>query len=287
MIAHCSYTKMPYCVQCGKRDTKVRKIVNNVCSDCTHNNMTVQVIGNQDTTNSAMNLDESAINQDNTGSTIVINDAYWIKLNSLLDAKIKTIEDKYDAAIDGLDCKVETLKCKCKQYEEDISTLKSIVGKQQKSLNQIDADERDHNIIISGLSESDISHGETVYNTDVEKVSELLNKINLTLPAGNEIVRLGKPNSNYNRILKVNVVSKENRNTILAKAKDLKNADEPWCRTFLKRDLHPVIVQENSRLNRKKKELLKLDENQGKNVRIEKGKLMIDGVVVDQNLFFV
>ena len=30
-------TKMPFCTNCGKKDTRSRKIINNVCSDCTGN----------------------------------------------------------------------------------------------------------------------------------------------------------------------------------------------------------------------------------------------------------
>ena len=54
----------------------------------------------------------------------------------------------------------------------------------------------------------------------------------------------------------------------------------------MKKDLHPVIVQENNRLRIKKKNLQKLDENKDKVVKIEKGKLTIDGTMVDQNMFF-
>ena len=82
----------------------------------------------------------------------------------------------------------------------------------------------------------------------------------------------------------LNVVNKTNRDNILQKSKELKDATEPWNRMYLKRDIHPVIVQENSRLRKKKKDLERLECN--KEVKIEKGKLKVDRVVVDQNHFF-
>ena len=87
----------------------------------------------------------------------------------------------------------------------------------------MDADERNCNIIITGLSEKDVVQEESVYKTDPEKVNEILNKLNLPLLKGNKCLRLGKPSANYNRVLKVNVISKGNRDSILEKSKSLKD----------------------------------------------------------------
>ena len=139
------------------------------------------------------------------------------------------------------------LQSKCLMYEENIKSLKSIISKQQQSLNRLDSHERDCNVIISGLSEVDIVTDEATYCTDFEKVTALFGEIGTNLPEGSGILRLGKQNPNYNRTIKLNVLDKTNRDNILQKAKELKNADEPWSLVYLKKDLHPVIVQENSR----------------------------------------
>ena len=127
------------------------------------------------------------------------------------------------------------------------------MSKQQRVLSQLDAVERNCNIIITGLSEKDVVQEESVYKTDSEKVNEIFNKLNLPLLKGNKCLRLGKPSANYNRVLKVNVISKGSRDSILEKSKSLKDMGEPRCWVYLKKDLHPVIAQENKRLNKKNK----------------------------------
>ena len=66
-------------------------------------------------------MDTSQLKDNCTNKLITVDDDYWVKLDSILDAKIKVIENKYDTAISIVDCKVTTLVCKCKQYEEDIT----------------------------------------------------------------------------------------------------------------------------------------------------------------------
>ena len=122
-----------------------------------------------------------------------------------------------------------------------------------------------------------------------EKITAIFNKIGSQFSEDFLINRLGKPSTNpaYHRVIKVGVGNKGTRDNILLKAKELKNAGDIWSKVYLKRDQHPIIIQENKRLWKKKKELEKLEENKDKLVKLEKGKLSIDGLVVDKNLFFV
>ena len=122
---------------------------------------------------------------------------------------------------------------------------------------------------------------------DEQKVSTLFKEIGLALPEGYTLTRLGKQKDNFNRVIKMNVMSKEYRDVITKDSKLLKGKRLPWGKIYINRDLHPVLVQENNRLRHKKNNLMKLEENKNKNVKIEKGKLTIDGEVVDENLFFV
>ena len=46
-------------------------------------------------------------------NNVVLGDDYWAKFNSILDAKIKVIEDKFDMAVSVLDTKLQTLEGKC------------------------------------------------------------------------------------------------------------------------------------------------------------------------------
>ena len=84
----------------------------------------------------------------------------------------------------------------------------------------------------------------------------------------------------------MNVVDKKNRTDITKKSVSLKNMHDPWNKVFINFDLHPVEVEENKRLRKKKKALQSLPENQDKEIKIEKGKLKIDGNIVDSNILF-
>ena len=55
-----------------------------------------------------------------------------------------------------------------------------------------------------------------------------------------------------------------------------------------KKDLHPVYVKENQRIRKRKYELTKLHENDEieHDIKLIKGKLEVDGIIVDQNMFF-
>ena len=57
-------------------------------------------------------------------------------------------------------------------------------------------------------------------------------------------------------------------------------------KVYIKKDTHPVYVQETNRLRAKMKELQAIPANKDK-VKIVDGKLELDGVTIDRNTFFV
>lgn len=150
----------------------------------------------------------------------------------------------------------------------------------------MDGDKRQKNIIVRGLPENDIIENEDIYHNDIDKVKNLLSKIDVALPNGSQVERLGKQSVNYNRVTKIILNDKSERDNILENAKKLKHVEDPWKNIYLKKDLHPAILEEDKRLNKKKKDLKKEQVNNGKEVIIERGKLKVDGIIVDQNLFF-
>ena len=50
--------------------------------------------------------------------------------------------------------KINLLEKKCETYEENISTLRCVVSRQQRTIANIDQESRDNNFIISGLKET-------------------------------------------------------------------------------------------------------------------------------------
>ena len=224
-----------------------------------------------------------------TQPTVQIDESFWARMDNMLDTKLKVIEDKFDKAVTGLNAQVNMLSSRCDKFEEDVSTLKSIVVKQQHYINKIDSDKRDCNIIVTGVPETDITINDTPCNNDKSKVTAILDRINCRFEDDFKIERWGKENieRKYPRTILLTVGNKTTRDNILKKSKELKDAGEIFSTIYLKKDLHPVLVQENKRLLKKKKDLLALDINKEKEIKLEKGVVTVDGVEVDRNLFFV
>ena len=202
-----------------------------------------------------------------------------------LHEDIKLLKEKMEE-IEKQKKQIELLQQRCDSYEETIEAMKGIISKQQRSLRIQDSDVRSKNIIITGVSEADVTDRNGTYRNDVEKVTALYAEVGMIPPEGFTVERLGEPNERYPRSIKCNVISKANRTDIAKKSKELKNRQDPWNRVYINYDLHPADVEENKRLRKKKKVLLSKDENKDKEIKIEKGSLFVDGVIVDSNILF-
>ena len=227
------------------------------------------------------------IDDDATLSTIKFSDfKLWMKaeLNPMYE-EIKSLKESIKE-IENQKRQIQLLKSRVDEHEETIEALKNVVAKQQRSLRAQDSDIREKNLIISGISESDVLDNGQTYRNDEEKIEGLFRIIGVNLPEGSKMERLGKPNDRYSRSIKLNVVSKVNRDSVITRSKELKNANEPWNAVYINYDQHPAVVEEDKRLRKKKKTLQNLEENREKDIRIEKGELKVDGVVVDSNILF-
>ena len=68
----------------------------------------------------------------------------------------------------------------------------------------------------------------------------------------------------------------------------MKDLDDPWKKVYLNRDKHSVYRYENNRLRKKMNDLRKKPEfqdNPRQRVKIVKGELLVDEIVVDRNTF--
>ena len=187
--------------------------------------------------------------------------------------------------------KIALLEANLKEKESKIEAMTQVIVNMQSSLNAIDAQKRNTNIIISGLPEQNVEYGNgrTLVN-DEEKVTSLFNEMGI--PEGTvdfseeevEISRIGVPKGNANRLIKVNLKSKSKRDAVLEKSSTLKQKTAPWNKVYVKKDLHPVYTKENQRLYKKMKDLR--TQNPDKEVKIVKGILTVGGKKEDCNLFF-
>ena len=161
----------------------------------------------------------------------------------------------------------------------------------QKCLSKIDSDVRNKNIIITGLPEGDIEiQGHPTLKTDVEKVDWILkiteNQHFNGRTADFEMSRLGEGKPGFNRVLKIVLENMAERNEFLKDTMKMKEAPAPWNKVFVKKDQHPVYLDENRRLRRKIGELKKKPGYENKEIKIQNGQLMVDNVSIDRNLFF-
>ena len=96
----------------------------------------------------------------------------------------------------------------------------------------------------------------TTLATDHDKITWLLQylkSVHFTEQQAAEfsIQRLGKKRDGFNRVIKIKLATVEDRDAFLANASILKDAPEAWGKVFIKKDQHPVYLQENKRLRKK------------------------------------
>ena len=128
---------------------------------------------------------------------------------------------------------------------------------------------------------------------DKDKFRHLLHKIGVNdLDADIEqfeFVRIGEQKNNgRNRIVKINVGSKEIRDKICKESKKVKLLPDPWKLVYINKDVHPVYLKENQRIRKRMAELKNVPGygHETGRVKLENGVVTVDGNPVDKNLFF-
>ena len=269
-----------FCCKCAKKATRNRTIDNitKVCSDCV-------TAGGADVVAGASAI--SLIDDEATLDAVKFSDykAWMLSQLNPIHEDIKILKESA-AEVQRQKLQIDLLQKRCDKHEETIETLKGVIAQQQRSLRFQDSEVRQKNLIVSGISESDITDSGGTYKNDEEKIAALFREMGTQLPAGYAIERLGKPSDQYARSIKLNVVSKTNRTDIAKKSNELRTKQVPWNKVYVNYDLHPADLEENKRLRRKKKALQNLEENKDKEIKIEKGNLMMDGNIVDSNILF-
>ena len=270
---------MPQCTVCSKKQPKLNP--GSLCKEC-YEKERAEKEGE-----GAMPIEEAELSKSVSDMTLgdIVNVIQ--RVVNPITSKLDKLETLITTSAAAHKAELELLKADVKEKENTIDTLTQIVVNMQSSLNRIDSDKRITNIIVSGLSEETISDGGIDLRDDKEKVNRLLDvmDIDASVPRDTlQISRIGQPNNSATRLVKVNVQSKESRDVILDKCRQLKHKNEPWCKVYVKKDVHIVYAKENQRLNNRRKELR--EKNPDSDIKIVDGKLLIDQRVVDRNMFF-
>ena len=204
--------------------------------------------------------------------------------------EIQEVKNLLTEKVTVLENKVNLLEKENEQLKEGNSVLTGIVVNMQSSLNRMENEGRSQNLIISRIPEGDMQGDDDVLHDDKAKVSYVMRKLNLEsvdFCDNMSVERIGRVNPGKTRFVKVKLPSKDVRNDVLNKKGILKTLEEPLKQIFIKKDLHPVYQKENERLYKKMVDLKKDAANEGKEIKITNGKLLIDSVEVDKNTFLV
>ena len=203
-------------------------------------------------------------------------------------AEIQEMKGLLTEKVTVLENKVNLLEKENGKLKENNSVLTGIVVNMQSSLNRMENVERSCNLIISRIPEGDMESDNGILNEDKAKVSHIIKKLdmeNTDFCENIEVNRIGKINPGKDRFIKVKLPTTNIRNDILKKKAILKTLADPLNRIFIKKDLHPVYQKENERIYKKMTELKKDAANEGKEIKMVNGKLMVDEVEVDKNTF--
>ena len=178
---------------------------------------------------------------------------------------------------------VKQVKKEVEQLAMKLDQAYKIIHQQQMFLESLDARDRQRKLIITGVAESEDDLG----SDDHEKIKSLLIKTGYTDEANLndwELKRLGKVNAKRTRPILLVADSVQSRNAILEKAKHLKSAGPPYSRVYIKKDMHPAVRKELSRLRRREKEEKEKPENQGTAITYDSRArvLMRDGIIIDR-----
>jgi len=96
--------------------------------------------------------------------------------------------------------------------------------------------------------------------------------------------RLGRPQDNWTRPLMMTVPTKQARDAILEKAKNLKSADLTYRKIFLKRDMQPETLKEWKRLHDTTHTEKAKPENIGHLIKLNPKERTVtrDGMIIDR-----
>ena len=171
---------------------------------------------------------------------------------------------------------------KIAHLEEENTQLRAIGYQHQRFLEQIDSRMRESNVVIMGVPDGNLKLKDK--STDKDKYLLIFQQIN----AGNinviEVKRLGEEKADRTRPILIRLENRAARDSLIEKAKELKEKEEPFKSIYIKKDIHPMVRKEWKRLNDAETALKNDPNNQGCTIALDPKKRVItkDQVVVDR-----
>ena len=164
------------------------------------------------------------------------------------------------------------------ELKQQVEKQNEVISKQQLFLEQLDRKERECNIVVLGVPEgAEALDGAT---NDDAKVKKVWDAAGITCNV-KSAKRIGNPDKRRPILVVVN--SREDRDAALDKAKKLKDK-EAYKRIFVKRDTHPSVRAEWTRLHEVVRREKANADNAACDIKLDyrARKVFKDGSVIDQ-----
>ena len=208
-------------------------------------------------------------------STIVTAGRGENPTNAVLLEEIRKMR-KEVAEIRGLRQEVESLSTRL----DDAYTT---IHHQQLFLEYLDGKERRRNVVITGVSEN----ADELGGTDEEKVKAVLETARYPDPFNTTewtIRRLGQEREGKKRPIHIEVNNQQQRDGIVNVAKNLKQAGRMMEKVYIRKDTHPAVRKENTRIRKREKEEKEKPANIVTTIEYDwrRRVLLRDGVVIDR-----
>ena len=196
--------------------------------------------------------------------------------NSILLDELRSI--KQDLA------EVKNLKQEVQSLSDRLDEAYTIIHYQQLFMESLDSKERRRNLVITGLTENTEDDMGESDNDKVVKVLQAAGYSGTLNSAEWQMKRLGQVNQRRARPLLVTQEDQGKRDAIIRCARNLKEAEEPLKKVFIKKDIHPAVRKENGRLKAREREEKEKPENAGVNIVYDwkKRVLLREGMVIDR-----
>ena len=169
------------------------------------------------------------------------------------------------------------------KLRDENTQLRAVSYQHQRFLEQIDSRMRECNVVIMGVPDDKLKLKDK--SEDKDKCSLILHEIQATGIRVVDVKRLGEVKAGKTRPILVRLESREDRDSLIEKAKSLKNHNEPEFKSiYIKKDIHPLVRKEWKRL-KDAETALNNDPNKGTSVVMldpKKRVITKDGVVVDR-----
>ena len=291
---------MPQCQICNKTQARF-KDDGSLCTKCFNDHNAGQVKSRNNDTPLQQNNDNSLDNDDSLMDNATIDmekkvaDLTIGELLKLFQLIIKPLEEGINAVNVNLSKKIVSIEKRADILEKEdsikterISQLTNTVMNMQQALNSIDKQHRAKNIIITGMTEEDITIDGGLLAGDVDKIKYIYRKIGISEDIINQqytFERIGKETGEKLRALKIILKDYTTRETIIKNAPRLKDLGVPLNKVYINRDTHPVYRKEYQRLRKKFNDLKNRPDLPDGSVKLVKGELIVNDTIVDRNMF--